>query len=132
MHRRKRYCAHAVPSDGYFGQPCPARHKTIIEPNTRRSAGCSEELAKAELGAKRENCDGRHRQDDGGVRPRSTVGQRDNTMTSNTENAESRPLDDHELDLVCGGFQLIELLVQEPKQISIIMGLLPPKVEKVR
>ena len=55
-------------------------------------------------------------------------------MTSNAqnaENAENSPLDDHELALVRGGFTLIELLVQEPKQISIIIGLLPPKVEKV-
>ena len=54
------------------------------------------------------------------------------SKTHNAENAESRPLDDQELELVRGGFTLIELLVQEPKQISIIMGLLPPKTEKVR
>ena len=52
-------------------------------------------------------------------------------MTSRTQNAEIRLLDDHELELVRGGFTLIELLVQEPNQISIIMGLLPPKTEKV-
>jgi hypothetical protein len=50
---------------------------------------------------------------------------------SKIQNAENSPLDDHELALVRGGFTLIELLVQEPKQISIIIGLLPPKVEKV-
>ena len=52
-------------------------------------------------------------------------------MTSKTRNAESRPLDDQELELVRGGFTLIELVVQI-NQISIIMGLLPPKTEKVR
>jgi hypothetical protein len=59
----------------------------------------------------------------------------ESTMTSktqNAENAESRPLDDHELELVRGGFTLIELLVQEPNQISIIMGMPLPKTEKVR
>jgi len=55
------------------------------------------------------------------------------SKTQNAENAESRPLDDQELELVRGGFTPgIELLVQEPNQISIIMGLLPPKTEKVR
>jgi hypothetical protein len=54
------------------------------------------------------------------------------SKTQNAENAESRPLDDHELELICGGFRLIELLVQEPNQISIIMGLLPPTTQKVR
>ena len=54
------------------------------------------------------------------------------SKTQNAENAESRPLDDQELELVRGGFTLIELLVQEPKQISIIMGLLPPEAQKVR
>jgi hypothetical protein len=54
------------------------------------------------------------------------------SKTQNTETAETGALDDHELELVRGGFTLIELLVQEPKQISIIMGLLPPKTEKVR
>ena len=54
------------------------------------------------------------------------------SKTQNTETAETGALDDHELELVRGGFTLIELLVQEPKQISIIIGLLPPKTEKVR
>jgi len=52
-------------------------------------------------------------------------------MTS-TQNAENRHLDDHELDLVRGGFTLIEELVQEPNQISIIMGMQLPPVQKVR
>ena len=54
------------------------------------------------------------------------------SKTQNAENAESRPLDDQELELVRGGFTPgIELVVQI-NQISIIMGLLPPKTEKVR
>jgi hypothetical protein len=55
------------------------------------------------------------------------------TMTSNAQNAENNPLDDHELELVRGGFTPgIILLVQEPKQISIIMGMELPPVHKVR
>ena len=54
------------------------------------------------------------------------------SKTQNAENAESRPLDDQELELVRGGFTRIELVVQEPNQISIIMGMPLPKTEKVR
>jgi type II secretory pathway pseudopilin PulG len=50
---------------------------------------------------------------------------KESTMTSKTQNAENRHLDDHELDLVCGGFTLIEMLVQI-NQISIIMGMQAP------
>jgi hypothetical protein len=67
---------------------------------------------------------------------RARPAKEESTMTSkttqNAEAADTAALEDHELELVCGGFQLIEMLVQEPKQISIIIGLLPPKVEKVR
>jgi len=52
-------------------------------------------------------------------------------MTSNTQNAEDRTLEDHELEVVCGGFQLIELLVPIPV-VSIIMGMQVPPVQKVR
>jgi hypothetical protein len=52
---------------------------------------------------------------------------------SKAQNAENNPLDDHELELVRGGFTPgIILLVQEPKQISIIMGMELPPVHKVR
>ena len=52
---------------------------------------------------------------------------------SKAQNAENNPLNDHELELVRGGFTPgIILLVQEPKQISIIMGMELPPVHKVR
>ena len=46
-------------------------------------------------------------------------------MASKTQNAESRPLDDREIDLICGGFSLIELLVTI-NQVAIIMGMHVP------
>ena len=52
-------------------------------------------------------------------------------MTSNTQNAENRTLDDHELDLICGGFFLMPYTVTI-KEISIIMGLQLPPTQKVR
>ena len=67
---------------------------------------------------------------------RTQPAKEESTMTSNAqnaENAENSPLDDHELELVRGGFTPgIILLVQEPKQISIIMGMELPPVHKVR
>jgi hypothetical protein len=55
----------------------------------------------------------------------------ESTMSSKTQNAETRPLDDHEIDQVCGGFLLMELLVPI-KEIAIIMGMQVPPVTKVR
>ena len=55
-------------------------------------------------------------------------------MTSNAqnaENAENSPLDDYELELVRGGFFLMEELVQI-NQVAIIMGMQVPAVQKVR
>jgi|SRR6516164_2423543 hypothetical protein len=60
--------------------------------------------------------------------------QRRSTMTSNAqnaENAENSPLDDYELELVRGGFFLMEELVQI-NQVAIIMGMQVPAVQKVR
>jgi hypothetical protein len=52
-------------------------------------------------------------------------------MNSKTQNAESRPLDDHEIDLICGGFFLMELLVTI-NQVAIIMGMQVPAPQVVR
>jgi len=52
-------------------------------------------------------------------------------MSSNIQNAESGPLDDHEIDSVCGGFVLIELLVTI-NQVAIIMGMQVPTPQVVR
>jgi len=52
-------------------------------------------------------------------------------MTSKTQNDGSRPLGDHELDSVHGGFVLIELLVTI-KEVAIIIGMQVPTVQKVR
>jgi len=50
-------------------------------------------------------------------------------MTSRTENDESRPLGDHELDSVHGGFFLMELLVVV-KEVAIIIGMPAPTTQK--
>ena len=52
-------------------------------------------------------------------------------MTSKPQNAESRPLDDHEMNLICGGFSLIELVVTI-NQVAIIMGMQVPAPQVVR
>jgi hypothetical protein len=55
----------------------------------------------------------------------------ESTMTSKTQNAENRPLNDHELDLICGGFFLMPYTVTI-KEIAIIMGMQVPAPQKVR
>jgi hypothetical protein len=63
---------------------------------------------------------------------RARQAKQESTMTPNTQNAaEDRTLEDHELNAVSGGFQLIELLVPIPV-VSIIMGMQVPPVQKVR
>ncbi len=52
-------------------------------------------------------------------------------MTAKTQTAESRPLDDREIDSICGGFFLMELLVTID-QVAIIMGMQAPKPQVVR
>ena len=47
-------------------------------------------------------------------------------MTSKTPNDENRPLADHDLDLIHGGFFLMELLVVV-KEVAIIIGMPAPK-----
>src|SRR5262249_6887927 len=56
---------------------------------------------------------------------------KESTMTSKPQNAESRPLDDHELDLSSGGFFLMEEVVTI-NQVAIIMGMQLPAPQVVR
>ena len=53
------------------------------------------------------------------------------TMTSQMQDDENRPLGDHELDVIHGGFFLMELLVQI-NQVAIIIGMNVPTPQKVR
>jgi Tfp pilus assembly protein FimT len=52
-------------------------------------------------------------------------------MIPKTGNDENRPLGDHELNRIHGGFVLIELLVVV-KEIAILIGMPPPATHKVR
>jgi hypothetical protein len=52
-------------------------------------------------------------------------------MTSKTPKDENRPLADHDLDLIHGGFFLMELLVVV-KEVAIIIGMPAPTTQKVR
>ena len=65
-----------------------------------------------------------------GERERQSLAKQ-STMTSKTQNAESRPLDDHELDLISDGFQLIELLVPI-LIVAVRIGMQVPQVQRVR
>jgi hypothetical protein len=59
------------------------------------------------------------------------AGKEESTMTSKTPNDENRPLADHDLDLIRGGFFLMELLVVV-KEVAIIIGMNVPTTQKVR
>jgi hypothetical protein len=59
------------------------------------------------------------------------AGKEERTMTSKTPKDENRPLTDHDLDLIHGGFFLMELLVVV-KEVAIIIGIPAPTTQKVR